>query len=78
MTDAQLQHAVWTVEEAAAYLRVSEWQMYEECRRGNIPHMRVGRRIRIDREVVVGLLRGEQARGQQSRSARGRKAKPQR
>lgn len=43
---------VFSVRQAAAYLGVSAWTVYEYCRQGAIPHRRVGRRILIGREAL--------------------------
>ena len=39
-----------TVEEAAAYLRISRDLAYELCRRRELPHLRLGRVIRVPRQ----------------------------
>lgn len=60
---------VATVEELADLLRLSTSAVYEAVRRGELPALRIGRRIRFPREVVVAILRrpfGQPARGRHS------------
>jgi len=60
-----------TVEELAALLRVNRKTAYDAVAAGEIPGARrVGRTIRITREVVVAWLRGQ---GPVSRSSRSRR-----
>lgn len=37
-----------TAPEAAEQLRVSTWRLYELCREGLLPHVRLGRSVRVD------------------------------
>lgn len=54
---------VLSVKEAAEYLGVSAWTVYEYCRQGVIPHRRIGRRVLINREVLASWFRdSERAR----------------
>jgi excisionase family DNA binding protein len=60
--------AVLSVDEVAVLLRVNRKTAYEAVARGDIPGTRrVGRAIRIDRDVVLDWLLGK---GRVSRSAR--------
>ena len=56
MTDAT--NDVLTVEEAAELLRIGRNQLYDACGRGEIPHRRIGRTIRLSRAVVLRWLEG--------------------
>ena len=47
---------VLTVEEGAKLLRVGRNQLYEAISRGNVPHMRIGRSIRLLRSARVRSL----------------------
>ena len=47
-----------TVVEAADLLGVSRNSLYEAVRRGEVPHLRIGRRIVIPRRQLEGLLDG--------------------
>ena len=47
---------VFTVEEARGKLRISRGLMYEAIRRGEIPSIRLGRRILIPRLALEKLL----------------------
>lgn len=59
----QLPDADWiTVSELAAYLRIPRSTAHLLVDRGEVPHIRVGRHIRIPREAVLRLRqRAEQA-----------------
>lgn len=50
---------VLSVKQAAAYLGLSPWAVYEYCRQGVIPHRRVGRRILIGRDALARWLAGD-------------------
>lgn len=52
--------AVLTVEEAAEVLRISRGSAYEAVRTGDLPHVRIGRTIRVPRRALLALL-GEDA-----------------
>jgi excisionase family DNA binding protein len=61
---------VFTVEEAAAVLGISRSFAYEAVQRGEIPSMRIGRRILVPKAALAKLLdaprpsiRGESAKG---------------
>lgn len=56
---------VLSVREAADYLGVGVWTVYEYCRQGVIPHRKVGRRILIARRALEGWLAagGERSAG---------------
>lgn len=41
--------AVLTIQEAAEILRVTPERVYELCRQGLIPHIRLGRQVRISK-----------------------------
>tara|TARA_Y100000114_G_C11755610_1_gene326695 strand:+ start:1708 stop:2025 length:318 start_codon:yes stop_codon:yes gene_type:complete len=45
-----------SVNEMAEYLGVSERSVYDLCRAQEIPHIRVGRAIRFDKEEVIKAL----------------------
>jgi len=47
-----------TVVEASELLGVSRNSLYEAIRRGEVPHLRIGRRIVIPRRQLEGLLDG--------------------
>ena len=51
------QRVVLTVEEARRLLRLSRGLMYQAIRRGEIPSIRVGRRILISRAGLERLLK---------------------
>lgn len=45
------------VKEAASFLNVSAWTIYEYCRQGIIPHRRIGRRVLISRSILMNWLK---------------------
>jgi len=47
---------VMTVEEAGRYLRLSRGSAYEAARRGDIPTLRIGRRLLVPRGALERLL----------------------
>lgn len=47
-----------TVPEVATLLGVSQWSVYELCRRGELPSLRLGRRIVIPTHRLRGYLDG--------------------
>ncbi len=47
---------VLTVEEAAEVLRISRGSAYEAIRANEIPHVRIGRTIRVPRHALLSLL----------------------
>lgn len=47
---------VYTVEEAARLLRIGRSAAYEAVRRGQIPAVRLGRRLRVPRIALEHLL----------------------
>ncbi len=49
---------VLTVEEAAAYLRISRGLAFAAVRDGSLPSIRIGRRILIPRRQLDALLGG--------------------
>lgn len=51
----------WTVEEAAVALGVSRAFAYDAVRRGEIPAIKIGRRILVPRSALDRLLQGPQA-----------------
>ncbi len=48
--------AVLTVEETAAVLRIGRSSAYDGVRRGDIPSIRVGRKIRVPRHALEAML----------------------
>ena len=50
--------SVLTVEEAAAYLRISRGLAFAAVRDGSLPCVRIGRRILIPRRQLEALLDG--------------------
>jgi excisionase family DNA binding protein len=53
---------IMTVLEAAEFLRVGKNAVYDLCTRGEIPHRRVGRSIRLSRSALLAWL-GAPGRG---------------
>lgn len=53
---------VLTVDEAAAYLRISRGLAFAAVRDGSLPSVRIGRRILIPRRQLEAMLDGRQPR----------------
>lgn len=49
---------VLTVEQAAKFLRLGRNAVYDAIGRGEIPHRRIGRSIRLSRVVLLRWLEG--------------------
>ncbi len=47
---------VWTVEEAGRLLGISRAHAYELVARGDLPHVRLGRRVVIPKHAITALL----------------------
>ena len=50
---------VYTIPEAGQLLGLSRSSAYDAARRGDIPTLRIGRRVLVPRERLEQLLRGE-------------------
>lgn len=50
---------VFTIEEAARYLKVHEQTIYKLARDGSLPGWKVGRSWRFHRDTLDQLLKGE-------------------
>lgn len=50
-----------TAEETAELLGVTKGHVYELCRQNAIPHVRLGRTVRIDRDALFRQARGLEA-----------------
>lgn len=49
-------HDVMTVDEGADFLRVGRDALYDAIGRGEVPHARIGRAIRLSRRVLLRWL----------------------
>lgn len=47
---------VWTVEEAGRLLGISRAHAYELVARGDLPHLRLGRRVVVPKHAIEALL----------------------
>ena len=54
---------VLTVEQAAKYLSISRGSAYQACRAGEIPTIRIGRRLLVPRAQLEAMLRGQTGEG---------------
>jgi excisionase family DNA binding protein len=45
--------------EAAAFLRISEWSVYDLVRRKKLPSVRLGRLVRIPRAAIQAMVAGQ-------------------
>jgi excisionase family DNA binding protein len=48
---------VWTVEEAGRMLGISRAHAYELAARGELPHVRLGRRVVVPKQAIELLLK---------------------
>lgn len=55
-TNADDGRLVWTVEEASRLLGISRAHAYELVARGELPHLRLGRRVVVPKHVIEELL----------------------
>jgi len=53
----------WTIDEVAAYLRISRGAAYAAARAGQIPICRFGRRMLVSRAALAALLGPAPSRG---------------
>jgi excisionase family DNA binding protein len=53
---AALSSPVLTVEEAGDFLRISRGSAYQAVRAGEIPSVRIGRRVLVPRHALLALL----------------------
>lgn len=60
---------VWTVEEAGVLLGISRAHAYELVARGDLPHIRLGRRIVVPKIALDALMSSPE--GRDTSSARG-------
>ena len=51
---------VYTVEEAGVLLGLSRWAAYAAAKRGDIPTIRIGRRLIVPRVQLERMLAGEE------------------
>jgi excisionase family DNA binding protein len=54
--DTEIAPKTYTVEEAAQLLRVGRNQCYEALRRGELPSIRIGKRLLVPRAALDRLL----------------------
>jgi excisionase family DNA binding protein len=47
---------VWSVEEAGSLLGISRAHAYELVARGDLPHLRLGRRLVVPKHAIEALL----------------------
>jgi excisionase family DNA binding protein len=52
---------VLTVDEAARFLRIGRNQLYDAIGRNEVPHLRVGRTIRLHRSALVRIMGADRA-----------------
>ena len=59
---------VLTVEEAAVVLRLSRGTAYQAVRRGDIPTIRIGRRLLVPRARLMAMLTGDAQKAEGERA----------
>ncbi len=55
-TNRTEERPVWTVEEAARLLGISRAHAYDLVARGELPHLRLGRRLVVPKHAIEVLL----------------------
>lgn len=55
-TDRVVEHDVLTLEEAARFLSVGRNSLYDAIGRGEVPHRRIGKQIRLSRAALLNWL----------------------
>lgn len=55
-----------TVKEAAAQLGLSEWAIYTHCSAGHLPHIRLGRSVRIPANALAEWIKAEAMKNAQN------------
>ena len=58
---AERLEALLGVEEVAEYLGVGQVTVYRWCREGSLPCLKIGRRWRVRRDALAGVLEEERA-----------------
>lgn len=61
MTRNKMSRETLTIEEAARMLGIGRNSAYEAARRGEIPTLRIGRRLVVPRAALERILKGEAA-----------------
>ncbi len=56
MTSPSIENDVLTVPEAAKVLRIGRNALYDAIGRGEVPHWRIGKSIRLSRAVIMQRL----------------------
>lgn len=54
-----MENPVLTVEEAGRLLRLSRGTAYEAVKRGDIPTIRIGRRLLVSRARLMAMIEGD-------------------
>ena len=61
MREAKTESPTMTVDEVAKFLRIGKNQAYEAIRRGELPVLKIGKRMLIPRKALERLLEGNAA-----------------
>ncbi len=56
MSDEREERLVWSVEETGRLLGISRAHAYELVARGELPHLRLGRRVVVPKHAIEVLL----------------------
>jgi excisionase family DNA binding protein len=57
---SEIAHALWSVQDAAAYLKTTSGAIYKLVERRRIPHIRLGRRLLFDGKKLHDWIAGNQ------------------
>ncbi|WP_042345606.1 helix-turn-helix transcriptional regulator [Bacillus massiliigorillae] len=63
-----MNHDFYTAEEVAILLKLSKYTIYEMVKRGELPAVKVGRKVRINKTDIDRLLEGDSPKKQESTS----------
>ncbi|MFQ5857298.1 MAG: helix-turn-helix domain-containing protein [Anaerolineae bacterium] len=67
MPEPSPNHEILTTQEAAAYLRVSQYTIWRWCKSGRLPAFQINREWRIRREKLDALIEELEAEIQEGR-----------
>ncbi len=59
--DRELEPKTYTIEEAAALLGIGRGHAYQGAKKGDIPSIKIGKRILVPRAALDRMLAGEAA-----------------
>ena len=58
--EGHLEQQILTAQQAARYLKVSDWLIYESVKRREIPHIKLGGRVLFRRDTLDTWMEGKE------------------